>query len=229
MAAGVFYIVSTPIGNLEDITFRAVETLKKVDIILCEDTRRTSILLNKYDIRKQLVSCYQENIKRRAPFIIDHLLQGKSIALVSDSGTPCISDPGYIIVKEVIKNNIPLTVIPGPSAIISALVVSGLPTKSFVFCGFLGKKKSKIIKEITEALSLNKTVIFYESPYRLLRTLGIIRELSTEIKIAIVRELTKKFEEVIRGKIDEVINILNKRDTVKGEIVVVLSNEKENG
>jgi 16S rRNA (cytidine1402-2'-O)-methyltransferase len=226
--AGVFYIVSTPIGNLQDITFRALETLRKVDMILCEDTRRTSFLLNSYDIKKQLISCYQENIKERMPFVIEQLLQGKSVALVSDSGTPCISDPGYMIVKEVIKNNIPLTVIPGPSAIISALVVSGLPTDSFVFCGFLGKKRSKIIKEIAGALSLNKTVVFYESPHRLLRTLSIIKTLSSEIKVAVVRELTKKFEEVIRGKIEEVIDILNKRGLIKGEIVVVLSNERGN-
>ena len=218
----MLYIVSTPIGNLKDITLRAIDTLREVDLILAEDTRRTGILLREYMIKdKQILSYNDINKTRRTKQAIELLKQGKDLALVSDSGTPGISDPGFYLVREAIKYNIQISPIPGPTAIISALVCSGLPTDKFGFFGFLPKKEGKK-REVFEWISKteNLTFIYYESPHRILKTLRLMNEIIPEKNIVIARELTKKFEEFIRGKVKEVYHKVKK---LKGEIVIIIN------
>jgi len=216
-------LVSTPIGNLEDITLRALKVLKDCDIILCEDTRRTKILLEKYNIKKQLISCHSYNQTKRADLLIELLKNKKNVVYVTDSGTPCISDPGYELVLKAIENSFPIECIPGPTAFVPALVCSGLPTDDFVFLGFLPRKKSKINKLLASVSALKKTIIFYESPYRIKRTIEICKSIfKPETKLVIAREITKKFEEFIRGTIESVYNEILKRKEIKGEIVVLL-------
>ncbi|GAB1401172.1 16S rRNA (cytidine(1402)-2'-O)-methyltransferase [Elusimicrobiota bacterium] len=223
MNKGILYIVPTPIGNLEDITLRAIRILKESDLIVCEDTRQTLKLLSHLQISKTLVSFYTQNQLRKIPQIISMLQQGKNISLVSDCGTPAISDPGYYLVKEVLKNNINVISLPGPCALTTALVCSGLPTDSFVFLGFLRKKTGKMKKELEEAKSINKTIIFYESPHRIVRTIETCREVfGADCNIVLGRELTKKFEEYIRGTISEVLENLKNRE-ILGEFVIIIS------
>ena len=216
----MLFIVSTPIGNLKDITLRAIETLREVDLILAEDTRRTSIILNDHLIKnKKMLSYNDANKTRRTKETIELLRQGKDIALVSDAGTPGISDPGFYLIREAIKYNIQIIPIPGPTALIAALVCSGLPTDRFEFFGFIPKKqgqKEKFFKNLEE-----KTIIFYESPHRIIKTLKLMNELIPDKKIVIARELTKRFEEFIRGTVKEVYNKL-KNKQLKGEIVVII-------
>ena len=219
--AGTLYIVSTPLGNLEDITLRALRILKEVDLIACEDTRVTRKLLTHYQISKPLVSYFQQNQLFRIPYLIEKLKEGKNIALVSDAGTPGISDPGFFLIKEAIKQKIKIVPIPGASAVITALVVSGLPTDDFIFIGFLPRKKSKISKELVKLSELKKTIIFYESPYRIKKTLEIIKEILPEARVVLARELTKKFEEVLRGKPEDLLKQIENRK-LKGEIIVTL-------
>lgn len=219
--SGTLYIVSTPIGNLEDITLRALRTLKEVDLIACEDTRVTRKILAHYQISKPLVSYFQQNQSFRIPFLMEKLKEGKSIALVSDAGTPGISDPGFFLIKEIIEEKIPLVPIPGPSAVITALVVSGLPSDDFIFIGFLSRKKGKITKELTKLSELKKTIIFYESPYRIKRTLEIIKEILPAAQVSLARELTKKFEEVLRGNPENLLREIENRQ-LKGEIIIIL-------
>lgn len=217
----MLYIVSTPIGNLKDITLRAIDTLREVDLILAEDTRRTKILLREYMIKdKQIISYNDINKTGVAKQAIELLKQGKNLALVSDSGTPGISDPGFYLIREAVKYNIQISPIPGPTAIISALVCSGLPTDKFGFFGFLPKKESKK-REVFEWISKtdNLTFIYYESPHRILKTLRLMNEIIPEKNIVIARELTKKFEEFIRGKVKGVYQKVKK---IKGEIVLVI-------
>ncbi|MFH1369230.1 MAG: 16S rRNA (cytidine(1402)-2'-O)-methyltransferase [Elusimicrobiota bacterium] len=223
---GTLYIVPTPIGNLEDITLRAVRILKEVDFIACEDTRQTSKLLNHLGISKCLVSFYTYNQLKRIPQIINDLSSGKSVALVSDSGTPGISDPGFFLIKEAIKSGIPVVPLPGPCAAVTALVVSGLPSDGFVFLGFLKKKPGKMKKELSAAFNAGKTVVFYESPHRLAKTLETCMEiLPADTEAAVARELTKKFEEVLRGTIAEVSAEVRSREII-GEAVVLLNCDK---
>lgn len=219
--AGKLYIVSTPIGNLDDITLRAIEVLKSVDLIACEDTRRTLILLEKFNIAKKLVSYYNYNERQRTEELISHLKLGKNIALVSDSGTPGISDPGYILIKRAIDENIQVIPIPGPTAFVSALVVSGLPMDEFVFVGFLPHKKGRKTK-LQKLAQEERTIILYESPHRLLKTLNEILEVFGDREIAVAKELTKVHEEIFRGKVSEVLNKLTP-DKIKGEFVIVIS------
>lgn len=214
------YIVSTPIGNLEDISLRALRILKEVDLIACEDTRRTKKLLTYYDIHTPLTSYYQHNKVRKTQILSKLLKEGKKIALVSDAGTPGISDPGFLIIDRAITEDLEVIPVPGPSALITAIVISGLPTNGFVFMGFLPRKKGKIKKELEKAALLGKTMIFYESPFRIQNTLYILRETLGNCKVVVARELTKKFEEVIRGNVEEVINKL-KRRKIKGEVVIM--------
>lgn len=222
MKKGSLYLVSTPIGNLDDITLRGLKTLKNVDIIACEDTRRASILLNHYNIKKKLISFHSYNQSSRTSQLIKALAAGKDVALISDSGTPGISDPGSYLVSECIKNGINVSPIPGPSAAISALICSGLPTNGFIFLGFLPRKEGKIRKVLQKFFPLDKTILFYESPNRLLKTLKIIMEtLGRDVRCVIAREITKKFEEFLRGKIADVIEQIEKRK-VLGEIVVLI-------
>ncbi|MDI6731424.1 MAG: 16S rRNA (cytidine(1402)-2'-O)-methyltransferase [Candidatus Margulisbacteria bacterium] len=216
------FVVATPIGNLEDVTYRAVRILAEVDLIAAEDTRQTKILLNHYQINTPLTAYHKFNIKSKTQYLINLLQQGKNIVLVSDSGTPGISDPGYELIRESVNQNIRVEAIPGPSAAITALSVSGLPTDEFIFVGFLHKKPGKKRRELTALQKENKTIIIYESPYRLLKTLEEIKNIFGERPLAVCRELTKKFEETVRGTAREVITHFVGR-MVKGEIVIVIS------
>lgn len=220
--AGTLYVVATPIGNLEDITFRAVRVLSEVDLIAAEDTRHTKILLNKYNLAVPLTSYHKFNVKSKTAYIIDSLKAGKNIALVSDSGTPGVSDPGYWVVKASVDQGIKVEVIPGPAAAITALVASGLPTDRFVFEGFLPKKPGKKSKRLNQLKSEERTVIIYESPFRIVKTLEDVLTVMGDRPVAVCRELTKKFEEVIRGKAGDVLNGLKGR-RIRGEIVLVVS------
>ncbi len=216
---GILYVVATPIGNLEDITLRALRILKEVDLIAAEDTRKTRKLLSHYGIHTPLTSYYGREGK--ADYLLETLGRGKNIALVSEAGTPGISDPGYPLIKKAIEKRITIQSIPGPCAAISALVVSGLPTDGFIFTGFLPRKKGKLSKRLGELFNFEKTVIFFESPNRIVTTLEMVKENFGEVDVVIARELTKKFEEVIRGSIGEVLTLL-KRKKIRGEIIILL-------
>jgi 16S rRNA (cytidine1402-2'-O)-methyltransferase len=200
MPSGTLFLVATPIGNLEDITYRAITTLGSVDLIAAEDTRTTKVLLDRYGITRPMVSYFSRNERARSSQLVQRLLQGDSIALVSDAGTPGISDPAYVIVQEAIRNAIPVVPIPGPAAFISALIVSGLPTHSFVFEGFLPQKKGRKTK-LERLAKEERTIVLYESPHRIVKTLNEISLYFGEREIVVARELTKKFEEVVRGPI----------------------------
>lgn len=218
---GTLYIVSTPIGNLSDITFRAIDTLKTVDLIACEDTRHTKILLTRYTIQTPTTSYFQHNRLQKGPYLIDMLKKGTNIALVSDAGTPGISDPGSHIIRLALENNINVIAIPGATALILALVLSGKPTHKFIFEGFLSNKSGTRKNQLKELLELEKTIIIYESPHRILKTLSDIQEVFGDIDIACARELTKKFEEVKRDKVSALITHF---ETTKprGEFIIVI-------
>lgn len=218
------YIVSTPIGNLEDITLRAINTLKTVDLIYCEDTRNTVKLLNHYDIKTKMKSFHLFNENEKTSEVIGQIKNGLNIALVSDAGSPCISDPGWILVSEAIRNDIDVIVVPGVVAGITALVASGLSTERFTFYGFLSSKQKKRTEELKELKNRTETVILYEAPHRIKATLEDIDAIMPERQIVLARELTKKFEEYSRGTARE---ILEELDVVKGEIVIVLEGNKE--
>lgn len=218
------YVVSTPIGNFKDITLRAIDVLKSVDYVLCEDTRVTGRLLDTYQIDKKMVSFNEFNEEIKASGIISNLKSGSNIALVSDAGTPLVSDPGYKLVREAIKNGIDVQSIPGTSAVISALTVSGLPPDKFLFIGYPPKKEGKK-KELLEKIKENNekiksTVVLYESPYRVVRTLNTIKEVFGDIEICVCRELTKMHEEVKRGGVGEIIKYFEDK-APKGEFVVL--------
>jgi 16S rRNA (cytidine1402-2'-O)-methyltransferase len=215
------FVVATPIGNLEDITFRAVRILSEADLIAAEDTRKTKILLNRYNINTPMTSYHKFNIKSKTARLIDLLKQGQKIALVSDAGMPGVSDPGYELIRESVNQNIRVEPVPGPSAAITALAVSGLPTEKFVFEGFLPKKPGKKAKKLKELKKEKGSIIIYESPYRLVRTLEDIQGIMGERRVAVCRELTKKFEEIVRGKAGDVIEKFKKKKP-KGEVVVVV-------
>lgn len=215
------YLVPTPIGNLQDFTYRAVEVLNTVDLILAEDTRTSSKLLKHYNISKPLTAFHQHNEHKSLDKIIDKLNSGSTIALVSDAGTPGISDPGFLLVRACVENNIDVECLPGATAFVPALVSSGFPCDKFVFEGFLPHKKGRQtrLKLLQEE---NRTIVFYESPHRLLKTLRQFKEyFGDERKIAVCRELTKIHEEVIRGTAEELINYYN-ANTLKGEIVIIV-------
>ncbi|MFA5840112.1 MAG: 16S rRNA (cytidine(1402)-2'-O)-methyltransferase [Candidatus Margulisiibacteriota bacterium] len=219
------FIVATPIGNLEDITYRAIRILSEVDLIAAEDTRQTKILLDRYQIHTPLTSYHKFNIKAKTQHIVDLLKQGKKIALVSDSGTPGISDPGYELIKVAAEQGIRVEPIPGPSAVIAALSAAGLPTDRFVFEGFLQKKPGKKRKALSALSKEDRTIIIYESPFRLLKTLDEIKNIFGSRPLAVCRELTKKFEEIVRGSAQEVLEYF-KTKAVKGEIVIVISGQE---
>ena len=219
---GKLYIVSTPIGNLDDITLRALNTLKEIDLIAAEDTRRTRKLLNHYQVKTPLTSYFEHSGFKKAQSLVSQLKKGKDIAIVSEAGTPSISDPGYKLTKLAIENNIKVIPIPGATALITALSASGLPTNSFIFEGFIPRKSGKRRNFLLSLKDQPKTLIFYESPRRLLSSLKDILEVLGDREIVIARELTKIFEEVIRGKISEVIELLEDK-TIKGEITILVS------
>ncbi|MFH2012267.1 MAG: 16S rRNA (cytidine(1402)-2'-O)-methyltransferase [Pseudomonadota bacterium] len=223
---GTLYIVSTPIGNLEDITLRALRTLKEVNLIAAEDTRRTRILLNHYSIKTPLTSYYEYNKFVKGEKLINRLETGDNVALVSDAGTPGISDPGYHLIKLALQNSILVIPIPGVSALITALSISGLSTDSFVFEGFLPNKITARKKFIENIVEEKRTIVFYESPKRLQATLKDLLEICGDREIVVTRELTKVFEEVIRGKITHVLTFLRERQ-IKGEITLLVSGKKD--
>ncbi|MCI0454711.1 MAG: 16S rRNA (cytidine(1402)-2'-O)-methyltransferase [Candidatus Dadabacteria bacterium] len=219
---GKLYVVSTPIGNLEDITLRAIRILKEVDLIACEDTRVTKKLLSHYQIQKPVTSYHKHNEEVKAKELLSLLEAGKNIALVSDAGTPGISDPGYRLISLSQEKGIELISIPGPSAAIAALSVSGLPTSSFSFFGFLtksSKKRREFFESIRES---SQTIILYESPNRIIETLYEILEVLGDRQVSVSRELTKMFEETLRGKISRVIEILKQKEKIRGEFTIVL-------
>ncbi len=217
----MLYIVSTPIGNLDDITLRAIDVLRNVDIIAAEDTRRSRILLDRHRIKKRLISYNDYNKAKRIPVLIGLLKQKMDIALVSDAGTPGLSDPGYALIREAIKNNIDISPIPGPNAAVSALVCSGLPTDRFSFYGFLPKKGKKKIDFLSMLKKEDRTAVVYESPHRIKKTLELMKEMIPDKSICLARELTKRYEEFIRGSPAEIIDRLGNR-TLRGEIVLVI-------
>jgi len=223
---GTLYIVSTPIGNLEDITLRALRILKEVDLIAAEDTRHTRKLLSAYDIHTSLTSYFDHNETEKSVYLIHQLLDGKSVALVSDAGTPGISDPGYEVITSALKANIAVVPIPGPSAIITALTVAGLPVDNFVFIGFLTNKRSGRIKELRKIQHEDKTIVCYVSPHHFLKSLEDIRDILGSREIAVTRELTKKFEEVVRGDVASVIEQFTRKPAIKGEFTVVIAGAK---
>ncbi len=219
---GTLYIVATPIGNLGDISQRAIETLKEVAAVACEDTRHTGMLLQHLQIRKQLISYHQHNEARRSPEILAKLQGGENIALVSDAGTPLISDPGYRLMRLCIDSGITVTSIPGPVALINALVLSGLASHSFYFGGFLPVKSGQRKNKFKKLGELDATLIFYESPHRLLKSLQDIQEVFPEREVVLVKEMTKKFERCYRGKASQIITELS-NNSVKGEFVVLIA------
>ena len=225
-AEGKLFLVSTPIGNMDDITKRAIEVLKNSDLIACEDTRRTLKLLKKYDINRPLESYFDHNKEKKTPYLLGLLDKGKSVALVSDSGTPCISDPGFYLVKKVIEKGYKLFTVPGPSSILSALILSGLPTDRFVFEGFLPKKRGKRKARITQLKEEERTIIIFESPFRILSLLKELKEILGERKISVSRELTKVYEETTRGNLSDLINQIEGKKP-KGEFIIVLEGKKK--
>lgn len=213
------YLIPTPIGNLDDITLRAVNTLKMVEVIFSEDTRVTSLLLNHLNIKKKLISSHEYNEKENEEKFLKYLEDGNDVGIVTDRGTPIISDPGYDLVKVAIEKGYNVVGLPGPTALIPALITSGLNPSPFLFYGFLNSKQSKRNKELEELKKEKATIIFYESPHRLKDTLEDINKIFGNRKISISKEISKKYEEVVRGTITEVID---KFDNIKGEFVVVI-------
>lgn len=219
---GCLYIVATPVGNLEDISLRALRTLREADLIAAEDTRHTLKLLNHYEIKKPLVSYHEHNKKERGNELILQLKKGNNVALVTDAGTPGISDPGEDITKLAIENGIPVIMVPGPTALIMGVVLSGLPCGRFCFEGFLPHRKKERIKRLESIRSEERTIVFYISPHRVLDVLSDILFILGNRKSALCRELTKKHEEIIRGMLDEIIQTLSSRESIKGEMVLVV-------
>lgn len=221
--SGTLYVVATPIGNLGDLARRAIETLKAVDLIACEDTRQTGKLLKHYQIDKPLTSLHDHNERQQTPGLIDRLKQGRSIALVSDGGTPLVSDPGWWLAHRAIDEQIPVSWVPGPAALIGGLVLSGLPTDRFVFEGFLPPKPGARRKRLEALKQETRTIVLYESPHRLLKTLRDIREVLGDVRMAAARELTKMFEEVQRGHVSDLVKHFEQKPP-KGELVIVFHN-----
>lgn len=215
-------MIGTPIGNLNDITFRAVEVLKGVDRVAAEDTRKTRRLLSRLHISKPMVSYHEFNEQKRGASIIHSLLEGESIAIVSDAGTPGISDPGYRLVREAIHHDIAVVPIPGPSAILAALSASGLPTDSFVFEGFMEARENRRRKQLERLKEEERTIILFESPHRVLKGLEAILEVLGNRPICVARELTKVYEELLRGEVATVLENLKKRGRIRGEITLII-------
>ena len=216
---GKLYLIPTPIGNLDDITYRAINTLRDVDVVFAEDTRVTINLLKHFDISKKVESCHKYTEMKNKDKIIDILKSGKNIGYVTDRGTPLISDPGNVIVDAVIEENITVIALPGSSALLPALNMSGISNERFLFYGFLQSKSSLAKKELIDLKEEKYSIILYESPHRILNTLELIFDVFGDRKIAVVREISKLYEEVIRGKVSEVISLA---DNIRGEIVLVI-------
>lgn len=220
---GRLYVVATPIGNQDDITLRALKTLARVDLVAAEDTRHTGRFLSFHKIKTRLISYHEHNEKERTPELIDRLKKGATIALVSNAGTPTVSDPGYRLVREAINHDIKVIPIPGASAVVAALSVSGLPTDSFVFVGFPAKKKGKRLTQLKELVSEQRTIVFYESPKRILGFLDEIMQIMGDRNAILCRELTKLHEEFVRGVLSEIVFDLKNRPSIKGECTLLLT------
>ncbi|MEG1284453.1 MAG: 16S rRNA (cytidine(1402)-2'-O)-methyltransferase [Romboutsia sp.] len=223
--SGKLYICPTPIGNLEDITYRTLRVLNEVDLIAAEDTRHSIRLLNHFDISKPLTSYHDHNKETKGDYLINKLLDGENIALISDAGMPGISDPGEMIVRQAIENNIEIEVLPGATAFVTALVGSGLNTYKFAFEGFLDRDKKVRRQQLEDVKEERRTIIFYESPHRLKDTLKDMYNILGNRKISVNRELTKKYQEIIREDLENVINIFNERE-IKGEFVLIVDGFK---
>jgi len=222
---GTLFVCGTPIGNLEDITLRVLRILKEVDFIACEDTRHSLKLLNHYDIHKPLVAYHHHNRFEKTSILLDRIQNGENMAYISDAGMPCISDPGELLVKEANIRKIDVQIIPGPSAFITGLVYSGFSSDKFLFYGFLSSKNSERKKELSKLKNENNTIIFYEAPHRFLKTIKCIGEIFSNRKIAVCRELTKRYEELFVGNSDEILNHFS--DGIKGEIVILIEKKDE--
>jgi 16S rRNA (cytidine1402-2'-O)-methyltransferase len=218
----MLYIVATPIGNLKDITLRALDTLRQADLIAAEDTRHTKILLNHYQITTPITSYFEHNKFKKGDYLLGLLKEGKDIALVTDAGTPGVSDPGFHLIRLAQENNIPMTAVPGPTALIAALTLSGLPAHNFVFEGFLSVKTQSRRQKLESLKSEGRTVIFYESPHRITKTLKDIEEVLKDPIVVCARELTKKFEEIKRGKAGELARDFTEHKP-RGEFVLLLN------
>lgn len=225
MEKGKLFICPTPIGNLKDITLRVLETLKEVDLIAAEDTRETRKLLTHFGIKVPITSYHEHNEATKGKELLGKLLAGKKIALVSDAGMPGLADPGHRLIKACIEKGIEVEVLPGPSAFVTALVASGLPTDSFVYQGFLPRKKRERIKLLKELVLEKRTLIFYETPHRLVAALGDVLAVLGVRKMALARELTKKFEEIVRGNSSEVLEVVKSKKP-KGEMVLIVEGAK---
>ncbi|MBE7039878.1 MAG: 16S rRNA (cytidine(1402)-2'-O)-methyltransferase [Ruminococcaceae bacterium] len=223
---GILYLVATPIGNLGDITLRALETLKNADIIAAEDTRRTMSLLSHLEIKKQVTSYYKHNAKSKGEYLISLLNDGKNIALVSDAGTPAISDPGEDLVKLCIENNIKVVPIPGATAFVSALICSGFSTSTFTFCGFLPTINKQRKEKLENFKDYTQTLIFYEAPHKLKKTLSDLYDFFGERKIAICRELTKVYEEIKRTTLSEAVKFYEENEP-RGEFVLIIEGKEK--
>jgi 16S rRNA (cytidine1402-2'-O)-methyltransferase len=221
LSAGRLYVVGTPIGNLEDITLRALNTLKASDLIACEDTRRTQKLLNHYDIGTRTISYHEHNEMTRAPELVLEMEQGSVISLVSDAGTPVLSDPGFRLVHLAIRHKITVVPVPGPSAMVAALAAAGLPMNEFIFIGFLPAKRAARRKALAAVAGFEKTIVFYEAPHRIVESLRDVHEVLGERDAVIAREVTKVHEEFLRGSVKEIRGVL-KKEPVKGELTVIL-------
>lgn len=222
MTTATLYIIATPIGNLEDMTYRAVRILGEVDLIAAEDTRHSLKLLNHYGISKPLTSYFDHNQQFKGERILNALRRGKSVALISDAGTPCISDPGFQLVRDAVAEHIPVVPVPGACAAVAALSASGLPTDNFTFAGFPPSRQGKRRTFLSDMSALPGTLVLYEAPHRLVGTLGDILEVLGERQVIVARELTKIFEEFIRGTASEVIEAVS-QDIVRGEVVILIA------
>ncbi len=221
---GILYLIPTPIGNMDDITLRSLEVLKSVDLLLCEDTRVTGILLKHFEIQKKLLRCDEYSQQKVKNKVLEILNEGKKVGLVSDAGTPIISDPGYEVVKYVIEKNYRVIALPGATAFVPALISSGILPAPFTFIGFLNANSNKQVKELKSLKEKSETLIIYEAPHRIKQTMANILSVLGDRNIAICREISKKYEEIIRGKVSD---CLKKIDNIKGEIVVVISGNNE--
>lgn len=226
-ASGTLYVVATPIGNLEDLTFRALRILQEVDLVAAEDTRHSRKLFNHYGVKTPLTSYHEHNEASKGEYLVSELMDGKSVALITDAGTPAISDPGFLLVQRCRSMQIPVASVPGPSAVTAALSIAGLPTDRFVFEGFLPTRKKAVLDKIVTFQDESRTVVCYESPRRLLKTLEALREIYGDGRqVAIVRELTKLHEEVYSGFLPDVIAYFD-RNGVKGEVVLLIAPQAE--
>ena len=223
--AGTLYLVATPIGNLEDITHRAVRVLSEVDLVACEDTRRTRVLLDHYHVKTKTVSYHEHNERERAAYLGELLEAGRSIAVVSDAGTPGISDPGFRLVGDAIRRGARVVPVPGPAAFVSALVASGLPTDEFFFGGFLPARAGERRARLTRARAFDSTLVFYEAPHRIGQTLMDAREILGEREAVVARELTKLHEEVARGRLSDLAERFGAEGAARGEMVLVIDRE----